>query len=193
MNRQPSILAFAGSSRKESLNKKLVRVAALAAEEAGAKVRLLDLGDFPMPLYNQDLENENGLPGPARELKKLMIESDGLMIASPEYNSSITPLLKNTIDWVSRPESKEEPSLAAFRGKTAALMSASPGALGGLRGLVTTRSVLENIGVLVLPGQRAVSRAHQAFDTEGRLKDDSQREAVEQLARDLVKILGKLS
>jgi hypothetical protein len=104
------------------------------AREAGAEVSLLDLKDFPLPLFDQDLEAEQGMPEAGAKLKRLFIDHDGLLIAAPEYNSSVTAVLKNAIDWVSPPASGE-PSLVAFRGKVATLMSASPGALGGLRGL----------------------------------------------------------
>src|SRR5215510_12287566 len=110
----PRILAFAGSLRRDSFNKKLVPIAARGAREAGAEVTLIDLKDFPLPLFDQDLEAERGMP----KLKQLFIDHDGLLIAAPEYNSSITPVLKNAIDWVSRP-APGEPSLVAFRGKVA--------------------------------------------------------------------------
>ena len=137
----PRILAFAGSTRRESFNKKLVQSAAKGAREAGAEVTLIDLKDFPLPLFDQDLEAEQGMPDNGAKLKKLFIHHDGLLIASPEYNSSVTAVMKNAIDWVSRP-APGEPSLVAFRDKVATLMSASPGALGGLRGLVHVRSIL---------------------------------------------------
>ena len=146
----PRILACAGSTRRESFNKKLVAIAAQGAREAGAEVTLIDLKDFPLPLFDQDLEAEQGMPENGKKLKKLFIDHDGLLIASPEYNSSFPAILKNAIDWVSRP-APGEPSLVAFRGKVATLMSASPGALGGLRGLVHVRSILGNLGVIVLP------------------------------------------
>ena len=132
----PKILAFAGSSRKESWNKKLINIAVQGAEEAGATVTVIDLSDYPMPIFNQDLEAEKGLPESTGKLKRLMMEHDAFMIASPEYNSAFTPLLKNVINWVSRAESEDEPPLAAYRNKVVAIMSTSLGALGGLRGLV---------------------------------------------------------
>src|SRR3954452_11151162 len=158
----PRILAFAGSLRRESYNKKLVLIAAQAARDAGAEVTLIDLKDFPLPLFDQDLEAGQGMPVDGTKLKQLFIDHDGLLIASPEYNSSVTAVLKNTIDWVSRP-APGEPPLVAFRGKVAALMGASPGALGGQRGLVQLRSILGNLGVLVLPDHFDVARAHEAF------------------------------
>ena len=145
MNAAVKILAFAGSTRKESFNKKLVRIAALGATEAGAEISIVDLRDFPLPLFDEDLEAAEGQPENAKKFKKLMIEHDGFLLSSPEYNSSISGVLKNTIDWVSRPV-EGEPSLIAFSGKVVSLMSASPGALGGLRGLVHIRSILGSLG-----------------------------------------------
>ena len=163
MSDQPRVLAFAGSARTDSFNVKLVNIAAEGAREAEAEVTVLNLKDFPMPLFNQDLEAAEGPPEQATRLKGIMLAHEGLLIASPEYNSSISPLLKNTIDWVSRP-ADGEPMLAVYRDKVAAVMSASPGGLGGLRGLVHLRSILSNMGVLVIPDQVAVTQAHSAFE-----------------------------
>lgn len=186
------ILAFAGSARKESFNKKLVKVAAESAKKAGAQVTLLDLRDFPMPLVDQDLESESGLPINAQKIKDLMAGHDAFLISAPEYNSSITPLLKNTLDWASRPSSKTESSMIAYKGKVAALLSASPGALGGLRGLPVVRAVLQNNGVLVLSQQQALSKAHEAFDANGNLVDAKQQEGVQKLVDELIRVTNKL-
>jgi NAD(P)H-dependent FMN reductase len=186
------ILAFAGSTREASVNKKLVRIAAAKAREAGGDVTCIDLRDFPMPLYDGDLEAAQGPPENATTLYELMKAHQGLLLACPEYNSSITGVLKNTIDWVSRPRDGEPP-LAAFTGKVAALLSASPGALGGLRGLVHVRAILGNIGVVVLPTQVAVSRAFDAFGDDDSLKDERLRERVARLAAELVDTTRKLS
>ena len=188
----PKILAFAGSTRTDSFNKKLIQVAAKGAQAAGAEVTLIDLRDFPMPLYDGDLEEKEGVPPNGRRLKELMKSHQGLLLSCPEYNSSITGVLKNAIDWVSRLETGETP-LVCFRGKTAALMSASPGALGGLRGLVHVRSILGNIGVLVIPEQVAVPKADEAFQPAGSLKDPKQQAVVEKLGRSLAEILQKLN
>ncbi len=150
------ILAFSGSSRKESYNQKLVKLAAQGAESAGAAVTVVNLADYPMPLYNQDVEAADGLPDKAREFKQLLIDHHGFLMASPEHNSSYSSLLKNAIDWASRSESKDEPPLIAFQGKLAVIMAMSPRALGGLRGLVPLRMLLSNIGVTVLPEQQAI-------------------------------------
>jgi chromate reductase, NAD(P)H dehydrogenase (quinone) len=186
------ILAFAGSARKESFNKKLVKIAAEGAKNAGAEVTYLDFRDLPLPLYDEDIEAAEGLPDNVRKLKALMKAHHGFVIACPEYNSSITPLLKNVIDWASRPE-PEEPPLACFNEKVAVLMSTSPGALGGLRGLVHVRSILSNIGVLVLPGQKAVGNAYQVFDESGNLKDELQQAAIRQLGNNLATVTAKLN
>ncbi len=188
----PKILAFAGSTRSASYNKQLVRAAADAARAAGAEVTVIDLRDFPLPLFDEDLESELGLPDNAKKLKALLRDSDGLLIASPEYNSSLTAVLKNSIDWASRAETDEEPPLLAFRGKVAALLSASPGALGGLRGLVHLRAILGNLGVLVAPDQVAVSKAYEAFDAAGQLKEDRVARQVANVVQALVALLKKL-
>jgi NAD(P)H-dependent FMN reductase len=188
----PRILALAGSLRRDSFNKKLARVAAEAARSAGADVTWLDLRDCPMPIFDQDLEAETGMPEGASRFKQALRAHDGLLVASPEYNSSITPVLKNAIDWASRAEGQEEPPLAAFRGKVVALLSASPGALGGLRGLVTVRSIFGNIGCHVLPDQVAVPKAHAAFAEDGSLGDERSRASVERLAVELVRVTMRL-
>lgn len=187
----PKILAFAGSTRSGSFNKQLARVAADAAQAAGAEVTLIDLRDFPLPLFDEDLEAEHGMPDNAKKLKALFRSHDGFLIASPEYNSSITAVLKNVIDWASRSESDDEPPLVAYHGKAAALFSASPGALGGLRGLVHLRAILGNIGVLVLPEQVAVPKAHEAFGAEGQLRAERSAKHVKTLAEGLVSFLKK--
>lgn len=189
---QPKIAAFAGSLRTGSFNKKLVALAAEAARAAGAEVTVVDLRDLALPLFDQDLEDASGLPEGAKKFKALLRASDGFLIASPEYNSSITAALKNAIDWASRAESDDEPPLAAYRGKVAALLATSPGALGGLRGLVTLRSILGNIGVLVLPDQVAIPTAHEAFDDAGNLKDERKSRQVTKLATSLVGTVTKL-
>ncbi len=188
----PKILAFAGSARANSFNKKLVKIAAEGARAAGAEVTYLDFRDLPLPLYDQDLEAAEGLPENVMKLKSLMKAYQGFLIACPEYNSSITPLLKNAIDWASRPE-PEEPGLVCFRDKVAVLMSASPGAFGGLRGLGHVREILSNIGVLVLPNQKAIGQAHRVFDESDQLMDEKQQTEILDLGKQLATILHKLS
>ncbi len=187
----PKILAFAGSARRESWNKTLVRIAAAGARSAGALVTLIELNDFPLPLFNEDEEAERGLPENGRKIKDLMLSHQGFLIASPEYNSSISGLLKNTIDWASRPTAGEGP-LVCFTDKVVVLMSASPGALGGLRGLVHVRAIVGNIGALVLPATISIPKAHEVFAADGSLKDKKLHERVEKLGADLTACLRKL-
>ena len=194
MTNQPKILAFAGSAREASFNKKLVKIAAAGAKVSGAEVTYIELKDYPMPLFNEDLQLKEGLPQAVIDLKTLMKAHQGFLIACPEYNSSITPLLKNTIDWVSRPEAGEAPmALSCFRGKVAAIMAASPGGLGGLRGLVHVRSILESIGVLVIPEQIAIGSAYQVFDENSNLIDGKQKEAIAAIGARLAEVTTKLS
>jgi chromate reductase len=186
----PKILAFAGSARRDSFNKKLVQIAATGASAAGGDVTLIDLAEFELPLFNQEIEAQ-GHPENSLKLKDLMKSHHGFLISAPEYNSSITPLLKNTIDWVSRPVPGEAP-LECFTGKFAVVMSASPGALGGLRGLVHLRAILGNIGTHVLPATHSLAKANEAFEPDGTLKDPARRETIERLGGELVGFLRKL-
>ncbi|WP_148252098.1 NADPH-dependent FMN reductase [Aidingimonas lacisalsi] len=193
MSDAPRLICFAGSARRQSFNKRLARLAASNLEAHGADVTLIDLADYPMPIYDGDLENEQGVPEPAQTLKAQFRDSDGFLIAAPEYNSSLAPLLKNTLDWISRRESADEPPLAAFNGKVAALCATSPGGFGGLRGLVPLRMMLGNIGVHVLPQQLAVAHANQAFDDREQLVDEQQRQTLDTLSGELVKVSRQLT
>ena len=189
------ILAFAGSARRDSLNKKLIALAAQAAREAGAEVTLIDLDDYPMPVYHGDLEAAAGLPENAQRLRALFLQHDGLLIASPENNSSVSALLKNAIDWLSRSigDGKGVNSgLAPYRGKVAAIMAASPSPFGGTRGLPHLRQILASLGVTVVPSQLALQHADHAFEADGSLKDPKVREAVGKLARAAVDMTSKL-
>lgn len=188
---KPKILCFAGSLRRDSYNKKLAQIAMQAVQAAGGEATYIDLKEIPMPVYDADIEESEGIPENAIKLKKLFNEHNGLLIASPEYNSSISAALKNAIDWVSRPQPGEK-NLACFDGKVAALLAASPGAFGGLRGLVTLRSILGNIKVIVLPDQLAISKANEAFDEDGSLKDDKQAATVKAIATRLVQVASGL-
>jgi chromate reductase, NAD(P)H dehydrogenase (quinone) len=159
----PKILAFAGSTRRDSHNRKLIQVAAEATRAAGGEVTLIELADYPLPLMDEDLEAREGLPANAQRLKALFKAHDALLIASPEYNSSIPPLLKNTLDWVSR-EWQGESGLVPYQNKVAALVAASPGQFGGMRMLPHLRQVLNTLGVLVLPGQFSLPQADKGFE-----------------------------
>lgn len=191
MNPKPKILCFAGSTRSGSFNKKLIKIAMQGAINAGAEVLLIDLRDFPMPIYDGDLEAEKGLPDPAKKLKELFLNHHGFLISAPEYNSSVSGVLKNTIDWLSRPAPNES-TLACFKDKFAGLMSASPGSLGGLRGLADLRAILSNIGTHVIPHQVAIPKAHEAFNEDGSLKDLKHQALVEKIGAHLTSLLLKL-
>ena len=189
------ILVFAGSARRDSLNKKLAREAARFAREAGAEATFIDLDDYPIPLYHGDLEAAEGMPENARKLRALFLAHDALLVASPENNSSVTALLKNTIDWLSRDLGEgrgDDSGLAPWRGKVAGLMAASPGAFGGVRGLPHLRQVLATLGVTVLGTQVAVPRAHEAFGDDGRLADERVAKSVRALAEAVARAAGKL-
>ena len=180
----PHILAFAGSARADSFNKKLVRIAASGAEAAGARCTVIDLRDFPLPIYDADLEANEGLPEPAVRLRAHLSECDGLLVATPEYNGLLPPLLKNAIDWATRhPEGR--PDLSGFQGKVAALLAASPGPLGGLRASTVVRQLLNNVGCTVLAEQVTLRLAAQAFEPDGRLKDAGLQQRTEALGGSL--------
>jgi NAD(P)H-dependent FMN reductase len=183
------ILIVSGSARRESFNAKLAK---LAVEQA--KARQVDV-DYAtgvelrgLPLFDQDQEARDGMPDVVKALKRRFLSADALILACPEYNSSITPLLKNALDWVSRTETDDESALAAYKGKVAGLLAASPGQLGGLRGLVHVRSILGNIGVLVVPTQLAVPRADGAFDGEGHLKDAKQAKSLAGVVDEVIRV-----
>ncbi|MBK6982791.1 MAG: NAD(P)H-dependent oxidoreductase [Betaproteobacteria bacterium] len=189
------VLVFAGSARRDSLNKKLARAAAQSAREAGAEASFVDLDDYPIPLYHGDLEAASGMPENARKLRDLFIAHDALLIASPENNASMTALLKNTIDWLSRDlgDGKGDASgLAPWRGKVAGLMAASPGGFGGVRALPHLRQVLSTLGVTVLGAQVAVPRAHEAFAADGSLADERVARSVRALAESVTQAAGRL-
>jgi chromate reductase, NAD(P)H dehydrogenase (quinone) len=169
LNAQTKVLAFAGSARADSANKKLALEAARIAHELGADVTFIDLKDYPISLYEADLETENGMPKNAKYIRRLMIESQVILIASPEYNGSVSPLLKNTIDWTSRSETKGS-SREAFKGKKFVIMSATPGTRGA-KGLTHLRDIIEDIGGIVVSPSVVVTKAYQVFDGEGKLKD----------------------
>lgn len=184
----PRVLVFAGSARRESLNKKLSQVAARQAEKAGLAVTWIDLRDYPLPLYDGDLEAEQGIPDNARKLRDLFLSHQGLIVASPEYNSFITPLLKNTLDWISRRDGAID-GLTAFRNKVGLVLSASPGAFGGMRSLALIRQLLSHLGVTVLPEQLALPRAHEAFADDGSLKDAQMLQRLDDMVQRLALVL----
>jgi NAD(P)H-dependent FMN reductase len=186
------ILAFSGSARKKSYNQAVAKAAAEGAKVAGAEVTLINLADYPMPIFNEDEEAESGIPENAKAFKELLKSHDAFVIASPEYNSSYPALLKNAIDWASRMEEGEKP-LQAFKGKPVAMFAASAGALGGMRVLVVLRMLLSNIGMHVLPNQRAIGKANTLVNEEGEISDEKTLKQIHQTASDLVSFASKLA
>jgi NAD(P)H-dependent FMN reductase len=182
------LLFIAGSAREGSLNKRLARLGAEIARTNGIPATFADLGDYPMPIYDGDLESRDGVPENALKLRALMAVHPGVFIASPEYNASIAPLLKNALDWVSRITNAEEPPVDVVRTRVFVLASATPGNFGGVRGMPHLRQTLEiGQGAIVLPEQVLVPRADAAFDDHGHLVDKALQEklkdAIQKLAR----------
>jgi chromate reductase len=171
------LLFFAGSTREGSYNKKLAALAHRIAEANGIESVLIDLKDYPMPIYDGDLEAREGPPERARAFKALLGEYQGVFIASPEYNSSVTPLLKNTLDWVTRVRAKGESGLEVFKSRVFAISGASPGYYGAMRSLLHLRQILTvGMGATVIPQQIALPRAMHAFADDGSLKDKPQQD-----------------
>jgi len=180
------VLIFAGSARKGSFNRMLARAAAEAVSAAGGEATLLELGEHPLPLYDGDLEAAEGVPPEAVELHGLFSRHDAFLLASPEYNGFMTPLLKNALDWISRlPDA--DPSRPCLSGKPAGIMAASPGPGGGIRVLPMLRLYLANLGVTVLARQVSLRHAQKAFDENGILTDEKTRERVAVLAAQLLR------
>lgn len=167
----PKILAFAGSTRRASLNDAALALAVSGARSAGAEVTHINLRDYVMPLYDDDLHREHGVPEAMLRLREKMLAANGLLIASPEYNASITPLLKNTIDWLSQSVNGQSGRLP-FEGKITGLMGASAGAFGTIRALPHVAYVLSQLGAIVLP-VFAVPKADQVFNADGSVADES--------------------
>lgn len=177
MPHRTKLLFLSGSAREASLNKKLAILAERIAEANGLPTAFADLGDYPMPIYDGDLEERDGVPDHALQLKRLMDVHDGIFISCPEYNAGITPMLKNAIDWVSRISENGEPSGTVYKTRVFALAAASPSGFGGVRGVIQMRQTLATgLGAMVLGSQVLIPNAHEAFDDDGRLKDDRQTE-----------------
>ncbi|MCU0943575.1 MAG: NAD(P)H-dependent oxidoreductase [Hydrogenophaga sp.] len=196
MNEAPlPVLVFAGSTRANSHNRRLARVAADMARAAGAQVTLLELADHELPLYNADLE-ARGTPDAARRLKQIFHRHPAWLVCSPEYNGSYTGLLKNTIDWVSSPI-KGDPEWSSgtrpFAGKVVGLLSASPGALGGLRSLSHLTPLLMNLQCWVAPKQFALSKAAEAFDDQGRLISATAQASVQGVVEQVLQAARRLN
>lgn len=187
------LLAFAGSTRAGSLNQALLDLAAAEARTRGAEVTAIRLKDFDLPLFDGDLERD-AFPAGARALKALFQAHHGFLIASPEYNGSVSGVLKNAIDWVSRPTDGEGMvALSGFRGKVAGLMGASLSPFGGLRGVTHLRQILGTIQVVVATEQVLVPAAHTAFDEEGALKDALPAQLLGGLAARVIDLAERLA
>ena len=190
----PKILVFAGSIRSGSYNGRLAALAAKELELAGALATLISLEDYPLPLYDADLEAKSGVPEPARRLKDMLADHQGAFIASPEYNASITPLLKNTIDWISRVRVAGEAPLAVFKDRVFALGGASESPYGALRSLMALRQVLElGCGALVIPEQVTVFHANEAFDEMHNLTDARAAASLKRVLRRLTEAAKELA
>ena len=183
----PKILVFAGSIRTGSMNAQLAALAAKQFALAGVDTTRISLIDFPMPIYDGDLEGGSGPPEAAISLKRMMQQHQGIFIASPEYNASVTPLLKNTLDWVSRVREDKEAPLAVYRDRAFAIGGASNGGYGAMRSLMALRQVLEQgCGALVIPDQIAVARAGDAFDEMDNFKDEANTKRLRSVVQSLI-------
>ena len=183
----PKILVFAGSIRTGSMNTQLAALAAKEFALAGADTTRISLLDYAMPLYDGDLESRSGQPEAAISLKRMMQQHQGIFIASPEYNASVTPLLKNTLDWVSRVRDGKEAPLAAYHDRAFAIGGASNGNYGAMRSLIALRQVLEiGCGALVIPDQIAVARAADAFDEMDNFKDEANTRRLKDVVQSLI-------
>jgi chromate reductase len=187
------ILVFAGSVRTGAFSARTADAAQKALAVQGAEVTRISLGDYPLPIMDQDLEREQGIPENAMQLARQVIAHDGLLIASPEYNASIPPLLKNAIDWVSRVRRDGGRTVKPFGGKVAALCSSSDGNFAGIRGLYHLRAVLMNCGVEVVTPQCSVAKASEAFDEDGEFREERLRTQMETVVRTLVERASLLS
>lgn len=189
----PRILVFAGSLRTGAYSIKTADAATKELAEQGAEVTRISLGDYPLPLMDQNLEKEKGIPENAMKLGRLIAAHDGFLIASPEYNASIPPLVKNTIDWVSRIRNDGGRPFSPYRGKVAALCSSSEGNFGGMRCLYHLRAVLMNCQVEIITPQCSVSRAHEAFDENGDFTEERLRKMMQNVCRTLIERARMLS
>jgi NAD(P)H-dependent FMN reductase len=185
----PKILVLSGSLRTGSYNSRLAALAAKELTLAEADVSRISLADYPLPIYDADLEANSGMPDMAIKLKQMFGAHQGVFIATPEYNASVTPLLKNAIDWVSRVREKNEPALAAYKNRAFALAAASPGPYGGMRSLMAMRQVLElGCGAIVIPEQLSVASAGDAFDEMDEFKDKRYANQLKNVAKRLIEV-----
>ena len=188
----PKILVIPGSLRTGSLNGKLAAAAVDELVRADAEVTRISLGDFPLPIYDGDLEASNGVPKHALNLKRMIASHHGVLIVTPEYNSSLPPLVKNTIDWISRVSDGQDAKGQVFRGRAFAIAAASNGRLGGTRCLEALRLVLSACRALVIPNQLALSHADEAYDEMDRLKHPADIAAMQSMVRQLIDVAQQM-
>jgi len=186
------ILVIPGSLRTGSLNAKLAAVAAHRLAQDGAQVTRLSLADFPLPIYDGDLQTRSGVPKSAVDLKRMIGSHHGVLIVTPEYNASVPPLLKNAIDWVSRVQETHEARGQVFRGRAFAIAGASRSRLGGARAIAALRSILTACQALVIPNQLALAHAEEAYDDMERLKQPADIEALGAMSRQLIDVSQRL-
>ena len=186
------ILVIPGSLRSGSHNAKLAMAAAYEFAQAGADVTRISLADYPLPIYDGDLQAKSGVPKNAVNLKRMIGVHHGVLIVTPEYNSSVPPLVKNTIDWVSRVQDLHETRGQVFRERVFAIASASGGRLGGARALAALRLILSACHAQVIPNQLALPFAEDAYDEMDRLKNATDAEALKALARQLIDISQRM-
>ncbi len=186
----PRIIVFAGSTRAGSVNARLAGYAARELSLLDCEVTLVSLQDYPLPVYNGDLEDSEGVPENAKKLAKLFDGHDGFFIVSPEYNGSLPPLLKNTIDWVSRLNSIDGKDISPYRGKVAVIAAASPGAMGGMSVMYHLRDILVRLGVLVLSDQVALGQAHNSFDEMDRITNERSAGFLVNACKNLVEVIA---
>ena len=186
------ILVIPGSLRTGSLNARLAAAAAYELAQAGAEVTRISLGDFPLPIYDGDLQAKSGVPKHAVDLKRMIGAHHGVLIVTPEYNSSVPALLKNTIDWITRVQDAHETRGQVFRDRAFAIAAASGNRLGGTRALAALRLILAACQATVIPNQLALSFADEAYDDRDRLKHPADVEALKALARQLIDVSQRM-
>ncbi len=182
----PKILVFPGSNRAGSINARLAAVIAKELALLEADVTRISLADYPLPIFDEDLEHEKGVPDNAMKLARLFASHQGIVIVTPEYNSSLPPLLKNSLDWISRISMNGDKPLAPYRGNIFALAASSQGALGGIRVLPHLRDILVSIGAQVISEQLALGNTDQAYDDNDNLVDERSRMLLSTLCNSLV-------
>ena len=185
MTNAPSILVFSGSTRQGSFTRQLAHVAANRIDICGGKASFIDMADYEAPLYHQDTETDDGFPDTVINFRALLRNHDGMMIATPEYNGFVPPLLVNMFSWASRPY-QDESANALFHGMPVGLMAASPSGLGGVRVIPRLRDYMAELGTVAVPGFVTLPHAANAFDETGILQNDATLERLDALARRLI-------